>query len=63
MKSTIKSGLVSLWSREIEMIENVLFSLETDRAMNKITKNKLISLYKDRLNQCKTNIKKATRKK
>lgn len=46
----------SIWQREMELIENNLFSLELDRIMDKETKNNLIKVYKNRIKRCKYNI-------
>lgn len=46
----------SVWQREMELIENNLFSLELDRMMDKETKNNLVKVYKNRIKRCKYNI-------
>jgi hypothetical protein len=47
---------ISVWKREMELIESSLFSLELDRAMDKQTRDNLAKVYKNRIKRCKYNI-------
>lgn len=59
MSKEYYNTLISTWSRELEMISNVLYSLELDKTMDKTKKAELIQTYKNRVKRCKYNITKA----
>ena len=58
--SNYYNTLISAWTREMQMISNVLYDLEMDRKMDRSKKEQLVKVYKNRIKRCKYNITRAT---